>query len=97
VPTRNPFVAKDSANLKHAIHPANQQPLQRKLERDAQKELAIKRVMMRYKRPRGGPARDGLHYGGLDLGKAAFVEEGADFVNDGAAFEEGLADVVVGD
>ena len=54
---RDPFVAEVAVDLVDARQPADDQPLQVKLRRDAHEEVDVERVVMRDERPRRGAAR----------------------------------------
>ena len=51
---------------------------------------------MRDERPRGGTARDGLHYGRLHFHIAPFGEEIANLANDRTALQKRITHLIVG-
>ena len=61
-PPPQPFVAEVAIDFVHPVKSAHGQSLQIQLRRDAQKQIHVERVVMRDKRPRHRPARDGLHH-----------------------------------
>ena len=75
VPRRDPLVPEIAVDLVHALEPADDQPLQIELRRDAQKQIDVERVVMRAKRPRHRAAGDRLHHRRLDLEISAAVEK----------------------
>jgi hypothetical protein len=56
-----------AAELKDALKAADHHALEVELRRDAQREGATERVVVRHERPRVGAAGDGLQHGRLDL------------------------------
>jgi hypothetical protein len=52
------LVAEVAVDLEYLLHPADDEPLQVELGRDAQEELHVERVVMRREGPRRGAARD---------------------------------------
>ena len=73
------------ADLVHPLEPADDQPLQIELRRDAQVEVAVQRVVMRDEGPRRRAARQVGEHRRLDLDEAAVVEEAPDAADDFAA------------
>src|SRR5207245_5071476 len=72
------LVPKDSPDLVDPLEAGDQQTLQVQLERDAQIEIAVERVVMRLEGTRVAATGDLLQDGGLDVDEAAFVEQTAD-------------------
>ena len=64
---RDPFVAEVAIDLEDALKPADHQPLEIKLGRDAQEEIHIERVVMSDERPRGRAAGHRMHHRRLDF------------------------------
>ncbi len=87
---RQAFVAEIAANLEHAVDPADEQPLQVKLQRDAQVKIAAQRVVMRHERLRRRAAGNRLHHRRLDFHEAARMEKLSDLANDFAAHQENV-------
>ena len=85
-----PLVAKVAADLEYLVHAAHQQALERKLQGDAEIEIAAQGVVEGLERLRRRAARDRLHHGRLDLDVAPFIEEVADLPDDLAAPEKHL-------
>ena len=96
MPRRDALVAVIAADLEHAVHPADEQPFQVKLKRDAQIKLAAQRVVPGDERLRRRATGDRLHRWRLDLDEAALVHEVANLADDRAALVKDLLDVVVG-
>ena len=69
------LVAEIAIDLVHAIEPADHQPLQIELRRDAQKQVHVERIVMRLERPGRGAAGDLLHHRRFDFEKAALIKE----------------------
>ena len=61
------LVAEVAVDLVDAVKAADDQPLQIKLRRDAQKEIQIERVVVRREGPRRRAAGDLLHHRRLDF------------------------------
>ena len=72
---RHALVPEVARELVDPLDPADDQPLQVQLGRDAQEEIHVERVVVRDERPRGGAARDRLHHRRFDFEKSARVEE----------------------
>ncbi len=83
-----PFVAEIAPDLVHPLVPAHQQPLQVKLEGDAQEEVLVELVVVGRKGRGCCPAVDGLQHGRLDLQEAALVEERPQCAHDGRPGDE---------
>ena len=75
---RNAFVAEIPVELKNFRVAADQQALEEKFRRDAQRERHAKRVVMRLERTRRRTARDILQHRGLDLEKSPVLQKLAD-------------------
>ena len=85
---REAFVAEVSADLEQLVDAAHEQPLEIKLQRDAQIKIAAERVVMGLERLRRRAAGNRLHHRRLDFHEAAVVEKIPDLVDDLAALEE---------
>ena len=72
---RDPLIAEVPVNLVDTIHPANYQPLEIQLGRDAQEQIQIERIVMGRERLRRRAAGDWLHHRRLDLEIATLVKE----------------------
>src|SRR4051794_4825624 len=94
---RQPLVAEVLADLVHALQAADDQPLEVELDRDAEVEVALQRVVVRREGPRDAAAVDRLEHGRLDLDEAARVEERAYRRDHLRARHEELARLLVGD
>src|SRR3954451_22416265 len=94
---RQPLVAEVLADLVHALQAADDQPLEVELDRDAEVEVALQRVVVRREGPRDAAAVDRLEHGRLALDEAARVEERAHRGDDLRARHEELARLFVGD
>ena len=77
VPRRQALVAEHTADLEHALDPADEQALQVQLERDAQHERHVERVVVRLERPRRRTAGLHVQHRRLDLDEAALGEQTA--------------------
>ena len=88
VAARDAFVAEIAVDLEDLGEAADEQPLEVEFRRDPHVEIDAERVVLGDKRTRGGPAREGLHHGRLDLGEFARLEKAADFADDFAAEQE---------
>ena len=73
----DPLVAEVAVDLVDPFEPADRQPLEIQLGRDAQEQLHVERVVVRHERPRQRPAGNRLHHRRLDLEIAAAVQKGA--------------------
>ena len=71
---RDALVAEVLAELVDALEPADDQPLEVELGRDAQVEVAVELVVMRHERPRERAAVARLQHRRLDLDEALAVE-----------------------
>ncbi len=69
------LVAEVPRDLVDALQPADDQPLEVELRRDAQIQVAVQRVVMRHEGARGGAAVQRLQDRCLDLDEAVAVQE----------------------
>ena len=92
---RDALVAKVLAELVHALEPADDEPLEVQLGRDAEVEVAVELVVMRHERPRERAAVARLEHRRLDLDEALAVEVGANRADDARAQHERLARLLV--
>jgi hypothetical protein len=76
------LVAEVPAELVHAVERPGDHPLEVRLGRDAQEEVAVERVVVRGERPGRGARGGALQDGGLDLDEVVPVEELADQADD---------------
>ena len=92
VPRRDAFVAEVAVDLEELVRqPADQQPLQMQLGRDAQVKLEIERVVMRVERFGRGTAGDRVQHRGFNFKKTTFDQNPADAGDDAAAAAQRLA------
>ena len=91
------LVAELAADLKDALHAANDETLERELGGDAQVEVAVERVEVRHERTSVGAAEDGVHHRRLDLHVALGLHVAADEGDDLAALAEDVANLGVHD
>ncbi len=68
------FVAEVAVDFVDALKAADHQALEIKFGRDAEIEIDVERVVMRFKRPRGGTAIERLHHGRFHFEKAVRVK-----------------------
>ena len=94
---RDAFVPEVAVDFVDALQAADRQPLQIQLGRDAQEQLHVERVVMRYERARQRPAGDRLHHRRLDLEVAPAVQERADRGKHTTSDGEDLARVWIDD
>ena len=78
MPRVESLVAEDAPDLVDALHPADNQALQIKLERNPQAQVLVERVKMRLKRPCGRAAGVRHQHRRLHLHKALSVQISAD-------------------
>ena len=90
---RDAFVAEIAVDLVHAVHAADDQPLQVKLRRDAQVQIGVERVVVGDERLGHRAAGDGMHHRRLDFDEAVAVEETPHRLHDLRAFDEHLAHI----
>ncbi len=88
---RDALVAEVPVDLVDAIEPADHQPLEVQLGRDAEVELHVERVVVGDEGLGGCAAWNRLHHRGLDLEKAAGVEECPHLADQPALDRERLA------
>ena len=74
VARRQALVAEHPADLEDAVHAADDQPLEVQLERDAQVQRHVERVVVGDERAGVGAAGLDVQHGRLDLGEAAVAE-----------------------
>ena len=91
------FVTEHTADLVHPLQTADNEPLEIQLQRNAQLHILVQRIVVRFKRTRRGAARVRHEHGGLDLHKAAAVEEAADLAQDLRALDKRVAHLGVDD
>ena len=70
----HPLVPEDAREFIDAIEPADEQLLERKLERDPEEERHVERVVVRHERTRHRPAIDRLEHRRLHLEESARIE-----------------------
>ena len=97
VAVRDALVPEDPADLVDLVEPADHQPLEVQLQRDAQRQLAVERVVVRRERPGGGAPGAVLQDRRLDLHEAAPVEEPPHRRDNSRARARDLARALVGD
>ena len=97
VARREALVAEHPADLEDPFEAADEEPLEVQLERDAQAERHVERVVIGGERPGGGAAGFGVQHRGLDLDVAALDEERPDGGDHREPDREDPAGVVVGD
>ena len=68
------LVAEHAPDLEHALEPADDEALEVQLERDAEVEVDVERVVVGDERARGRAAELVVEHRGLDLDEAAFGE-----------------------
>ena len=87
----NAFVAEYAADLINSLETADNQALEIKLKRNAELDILVKRVIVRFKRAcrRAAGIRD--EHGGLDLHEPAVVEKSADLAKDLRALDKRIA------
>ena len=94
---REALVAEVLADLVDPLEPADDQPLEVELDRDAQVEVAVERVVVGGERPRERAAVERLQHRRLDLEEAALVEPAPDGGDHLRAQDEQLARLLVRD
>ena len=97
VPLIHALVAEDAADLEDAVVAADDEPFQIELERDAQVEVHVERVVVGAEGSRGRPPGQRLEDGCLDLDEAATLEEGPRFLHHPAAAQEDVHHLGIGD
>jgi hypothetical protein len=86
------FVPEIAVDFIDPVKAPHQEALQIKLRRDAQIQLHVQGLMMGGEGFGRGPARDGLHHGGLHFEEAPLVQELAHDPGDGRPGAEDLPD-----
>ena len=94
---RHALVAEDAPDLEHPLHAADDQPLEVQLERDAQVEVDVERVVVRDERAGVGAAGFDVQHRRLDLDEPALVQGAAEAGDHGVADLERPARLVVDD
>ena len=97
VARREALVAEDPADLEHAVHAADDQPLEVQLEGDAQVQRHVEGVVVGDERLGVGAAGVDVHDRRLDLGVATVTERAAEAGDDLVADVEGAAGLGVDD
>ncbi len=97
VARRQTLVAEHAADLEHLLEAADDQPLEVQLERDAQHEVQVQRVVMGEERARGRAAGLLVQHRTFDLDVAAAREERTDRVERGEANLEDRTRALVDD
>ena len=97
VPSADALVAVAAPDLVYALHPADDEPLQVELRRDAHVEVHVEGVVVRAKRPGGRAADHGVHRGRFDFEKADLVEDRAHRPDDVAPRAKHVRHLGVGD
>ena len=78
VSCRQPFVAENAADLEHAVHAADDEPLEVQLEGDAQIQRHVEHVVVRLERAGMGAPGLYVQHRGLHLDEAPLVERAAE-------------------
>ncbi|MBW2159144.1 MAG: hypothetical protein JRH14_04135 [Deltaproteobacteria bacterium] len=91
------LVAECSADLVHAVEPADEQPFEIELWGDTQDELQVEGVVVRIKRLGRGATADRMKQWRLDLEETEDVEEAAKRLHDERARAEDLGDRRIGE
>ena len=94
---RDSFIAEYATNFKDALHAADDQSLEVQLERDAQEQLHVERVVMSYEWSSVGTTSLDMQHGGFDFYIAATPKSGAHAGNDGVANFERAAGIGIDD
>ena len=92
---RDALVTEVLADLVHLLEPADDEPLEIELRRDAQVEVGIELVVVCHERLRERASVARLEHRRLDLDEAALVEVTADRSDDAAAQDEARARLLV--
>ena len=80
---RDSFIAEHASNFKDTFHATNNQSLEVQLERDAQEQLHVERVVMGHKRTSVGTTGLYMQHWGFYFYVAATAKGGAHTGNDG--------------
>ena len=91
------LVAEVAIDLVDALKPADHQPLQIQLRRDAEIEIDVQRIVMRHERPRRRAAVERLHHRSLHFQEAACFQLPPERGDHFAARHEHLAHLRIGD
>jgi hypothetical protein len=91
------LVAEYLAHVVYVLQPAHDAAVEEQLDRDAQIEVAIERVVVSDERPRPGPPGERLERRRFDLDEIAFVQPLADLEDDLVALDEQVARLFVGE
>ena len=91
------LIAEHSADLVDALQPADDQSLEVELERNAELDILVERVVVGLEGSCRGAAGVRDQHGGLDLHEALLVQKTADLRDDLAALDKGIAHVLVHD
>ena len=94
---RKALIAKDTADFVNAFKPADEQPLEMQLECDAEKQVAIQRVVVGLKRTRMAAAGNFLQHRRLHVDEPTLVQQTSHRRDDLAARAKHLAHLRVGD
>ena len=94
---RDALVAEHLAHVVDVLHPADDAAVEKQLDRDAQVQVAVERVVVRRERPRAGAARQRLQGRRFDLHEVALGQPFADRQHDLVARDEQVARLLVGD
>ncbi len=94
---RDAFIAEVAVDLIHALQAAYHQPLEIQLRRNAQVEIDVERIVVRFKRTRRGPAGDGLHHGRFHFDITARIQKTPDRLHHFAAFDKNITHVLIHD
>ena len=93
---RDALVAEVLAELVDLLEPADDEPLEVELGRNAQIKVAVERVVMRDERTGSGAAVERLQHRRLDLDKVGLVQRATDARDHAGAGDEPLACLGVG-
>ena len=91
------LVAEDPADLEHALHATDDQPLEMQLECDAQVQLHVERVVVRDERAGMGAAGFEMQHRRLDFDESLVVQRSSEAGDDLVADAEGAAGLFVDD
>src|ERR1700730_5368839 len=92
----NAFVSKVTVDFEHLVEPADEQTFEIELERNAQIEIEAERLVMRSEWFGCRPASDCLQDWRLDFQKTALLQKASRFTQNGNAFFENPARMLVG-
>ena len=97
VSRRDAFIPKDPIQIVNTVQPANYEPFQIQLRRDAQVKRHIQRVVMRFEGFRKRAARDRMQDGRFDFEVVPVVEKSSELADDDAALDEYLTHLTIHD